>query len=193
MKKSLFIVSCIFAAIILSGCKSTEAENQSTTAAQQAASASSVIGADGVARPDWVLTGKEDDTGIYAVGSGKLSNDQNSLKLARSNARTELSRTVAASTQSVLRTYTQDTGNSKDVLNYLEEATQIKTANILQGSKQVDMWKAADGTYYVLMYVPYKAILPEVTTEVSNFVQDTKTVLTEAKALEAFKKYFDEQ
>ena len=108
MKKSLFIVSCIFAAIIVSGCKSTEAENQSTTAAQQAASASSVIGADGVARPDWVLTGKEDDTGIYAVGSGKLSNDQNSLKLARSNARTELSRTVAASTQSVLRTYTQD-------------------------------------------------------------------------------------
>lgn len=192
MKKLIFIISCVFAAAVFSGCESTEQTDENMSAAQQAAASTTVLGADGVARPDWVLTSREDDTGIYAVGSGKMSNDQNSLKLARANARAELSRTVAASTQSVLRSYVQDTGNSKDALNYLEEATQIKAANILKGSKQVDMWKAADGTYYILMFVPYTAVLPEVTETAADFVEDAKTILSEVKAKEAFQKYFDE-
>ena len=195
MKKSILILSCIMAAALMfTSCDSTEAEQ---TAAQQAAMAN-VMGADGVKRPEWVLAGKEDSTGIYAVGSGKMSNTTNSLKLAEINGRAALTRTVAAATQSVLRTYTQDTGNSKDVLTYLEEATQVKAANVLKGSKRKDMWTAQDGTVFVLMYVPYEAVLPTLTEPIQeaaknldNFKQDAKTVLTEAKALAAFEKYFD--
>lgn len=195
MKKSILILSCIMAAAVMfTSCGSTEAEK---TAAQQAAMAN-VMGADGVKRPEWVLAGKEDSTGIYAVGSGKMSNTTNSLKLAEINGRAELARTVSAATQSVLRTYTQDTGNSKDVLTYLEEATQVKAANVLKGSKRKDMWTAQDGTVFVLMYIPYEAVLPTLTEPIQeaaknldNFKQDAKTVLTEAKALAAFEKYFD--
>lgn len=195
MKKSILILSCIMAAAVMfTSCGSTEAEK---TAAQQAAMAN-VMGADGVKRPEWVLAGKEDSTGIYAVGSGKMSNTTNSLKLAEINGRAELARTVSAATQSVLRTYTQDTGNSKDVLTYLEEATQVKAANVLKGSKRKDMWTAQDGTVFVLMYIPYEAVLPTLTEPIKeaaknldNFKQDAKTVLTEAKALAAFEKYFD--
>ena len=87
MKKSILILSCIMAAALMfTSCDSTEAEQ---TAAQQAAMAN-VMGADGVKRPEWVLAGKEDSTGIYAVGSGKMSNTTNSLKLAEINGRAEL-------------------------------------------------------------------------------------------------------
>lgn len=192
MKKTLLIISCVLAAFFATSCGSTE---QTNTAAEQAA-LSSVEGADGVQRPAWVLTGKKDNTGIYAVGSGKMSSDQNSLKLARANGRAELGRTVASATKSVLRSYTQDTGNEKDVLNYLEEVLEIKSANILSGSEQVDMWKAKDGTIFVLMFVPYKAVLPEVaeiSKQISDFTQDAKTILTEVKAQTAFDKYFGEE
>lgn len=189
MKKSILIISCVLAAIIATSCGTT---NQEPTSAAKAAAKNSVIGADGVERPEWVLTGKEDATGIYAVGSARLSNDQNSIKLARTNGRAELGRTILASTRSVLRSYTEDTGNAKDALTYMEEAIEVKSVNILQGSKQVDMWKAEDGTIYVLMFVPYTAVLPEVTQSYNDFVQDAKTVLTEAKAQAAFQKYFDE-
>lgn len=191
MKKIIFLISSVMIAFAVTSCNSTK---QEVSAAQQAADNATVIGADGVARPSWVLTGKKDNTGIYAVGSAKMSNEQNSLKLARLNARAELGRTIASATKSVLRSYTEDAGNEKDVLNYLEEAVEIKSANIITGSEQVDMWKAKDGTYYVLMFVPYKAVLPEVTEiskKASDFVQDTKTVLTEVKAQAAFEKYFD--
>lgn len=195
MKKSLLIISCLLtAALFVTSCASTEEEK---TAAQQAAQAN-VMGADGVRRPEWVLAGKEDSTGIYAVGTGKMSTFTNSLKMAEMNGRTELSRTIRSATESVLRSYTQDTGSSKDVLTYLEEASQIKTANVLKGATRKDMWTAQDGTVFVLMFVPYEAVLPTVTEPVSdfakgakNFTQDAKTVLTEAKALAAFEKYFD--
>lgn len=197
MKKSILVLSCVMAvAAVFMSCASTSEEEK--TAAQQAAMAN-VYGADGVKRPEWVLAGKEDSTGIYAVGSGKMSNITNSLKLAEINGRAELSRTVSAATKSVLRTYTQDTGNSKDVLTYLEEATEVKAANVLKGSKRKDMWTAQDGTVYVLMYVPFEAILPTLTESISeaeknykNFKQDEKTILTEQKAQAAFEKYFDE-
>ena len=53
----------------------------------------------------------------------------------------ELARTVKAATESVLRSYTQDTGNSKNVLTYLEEATQIKAANVLKGTTRKDIYR----------------------------------------------------
>ena len=195
MKKSVLFISCILtAALFVTSCGSTEQEK---TAAQQAAQAN-VIGADGVKRPEWVLAGKEDSTGIYAVGTGKMSTPTNSLRVAEINGRAELARTVSAATQSVLRTYTQDAGSSKDVLTYLEEATEVKAASVLKGSQRKDMWTAQDGTVFVLMFVPYEAVLPTVTESISDaaknikdFKQDAKTLLTEAKALAAFEKYFD--
>lgn len=190
MKKSILIISCLLAAVIATSCNSSDAKE--TTAAEKAAAASTVRGADGVERPVWVLAGREDDKGIYAVGAGKMSNYQNSLKLARANARTELSRTLMASTKSVLRSYTEDTGNAKDAINYMEEAIQVKSANILAGTKQVDMWQAEDGTVFVLMIAPYDAVLPEVVKIADEFAEDAKTVLSREKAQAAFEKYFDE-
>lgn len=195
MKKSILVISCLMAAVLMTtSCSSTKEEK---TAAQQAAQAN-VIGADGVKRPEWVLAGKEDKNGIYAVGSGRMGTPTNSLKMAELNGRAELARTVKAATESVLRSYTQDTGNSKDVLTYLEEATQIKAANVLKGTTRKDMWTAQDGTVYVLMFIPYEAVLPSVTEPIAElsrsgkeFSQDVKSILTEAKALAAFEKYFD--
>ncbi|MCQ2611314.1 MAG: LPP20 family lipoprotein [Treponema sp.] len=190
MKKSILALTLALAtAFTFMSCLSDDSDE---SAAVQANENSRVIGADGVPRPNWVLAGKEDATGIYAVGSGKMSNDVNSLKVAKANARNELSKTVQVATKSVLRTYAQDTGIAKDTINYMEEAIEQKTNNLLEGSRQVDMWQAEDGTIYVLMYLPYKAVLPAVKQIADNYKQDVKSQLTEEKAKAAFKKYFDE-
>ena len=69
MKKILTLALCAAASLLIFSCGSTP-----TSAAQQAAK-------DGV--PTWVYEGKKASDGIYAVGAGKLSNDINSLKMAK--------------------------------------------------------------------------------------------------------------
>ena len=148
-----------------------------------------VIGAEGVERPQWVLSGMDSVDGIYAVGSGKMSTRANSLKVAQTNGRAELARTVQAPVKSAITTYAEDTGVKDDVLNYMEEATVVRTAQILQGSTQKDYWVDKDETVFVLMFLPFNAITPVANNIVSEYVTDKKTEITEAKVAEALKKY----
>lgn len=183
MKKTLFAVTCILASILMFSCGSSKKEETPKVGA---------IGIDGSARPDWVLKGMKSDTGIYAVGSAKLSNTQNSITASRAQARNELATMVNASVQSVVRTYAEDSGKAEDTLNYMEQAIQVKTKQVISGSEVEDSWQAADETVYTLMYLPYKQMFQEAKEVVNDYVQDSKTTFTEAKAQAAFKKYFED-
>ncbi len=142
--------------------------------------------------PDWVYEGRRDATGIYAVGSGKMSNIQNSLTMARSNGRTELARTLKTQVQDVLQTYVSDTGSdeNRDALSGLVDNTLQKTDAVLQGSQQVDRYQAKDGTIYVLMYLPYESAVTELNKITSDYTGKPESIITEAKMNEAYEKYF---
>lgn len=179
MKKIILIIGV---ALALSSCASNKIE-------KAADKVPVVIGAEGVARPTWVLSGMDSKDGIYAVGSGKMSTRANSLKVAQTNGRAELARTVQVTLKNVITTYAEDTGVKEDIINYMEEATVQRTAGILNGSKQTDYWVDADETVFVLMYLPYNAVLPAANDIVSEYVVDKKSEITEAKVAEALKKY----
>ena len=162
MKKLIFAAAV---ALAFAGCASNKVQ-------KAADKVPAVIGAEGVERPQWVLSGMESDDGIYAVGSGKMSTRANSLKVAQTNGRAELTRTVQVTLKNVITTYAEDTGVKDDVLNYMEEATVQRAAGILSGSKQADYWVDADETVFVLMYLPYNAVTPAANDIVSEYSVD---------------------
>jgi hypothetical protein len=194
MRKSVTLLAVLAAALFVTSCSTTkkvaktETEEKTSTGTSKTA-APKVIGAEGVERPDWVMLGQESDDGIYAVGSAKMSTMQNSLKAARVNGRAELANTVQTTVKSAIATYAEDTGIPSDTLNYMEEATVAKTDAMLQGSKQSDYWVGPDSTVYVLMFLPYKAVVPATNEIVKDYVKDPKSEITEQKVAEALKKY----
>lgn len=194
MKKSFAVIipAVVSAALLISGCATTKKTTETAAAPAEPKAAEQipvVIGAEGVARPAWVMSGMESADGIYAVGSGKMSTRENSLKVARTTGRAELQRTVQTTIKSAITTYAQDTGIPDDKLNYMEEATVDRTAGIMQGSTQKDYWVAQDETVYVLMYLPYNAVVPAANDIVSEYAVDKKSQITQEKVAEALKKY----
>lgn len=185
MKKTLGILAVVFVATLFASCGSDKkaAEAQPTSASVQAER-------DGV--PAWVYEGRRDETGLYAVGSGKMSNKNNSLKMARAEARTEMARTLKVEVQSALQTYVDDTGDEKNrqsLTGMIDNAMQ-RTDTMMQGSQQVDYFEDKDGSVYVLMYLPYNAIVPTLNETVTEFNRDSTAAFTEAKMNEAYEKYF---
>ena len=184
MKKILTAVASLIAACALMSCGSTNSKvNSGDSAAKQAKE-------DGY--PEWVYVGKQDDTGIYAVGAGKMANLVNSAKMAVAEGRSELARTLKVQVQDVLQTYTSDLGSeqNRDALSGLIDNTLQKTDAVLEGSRQVNRFNASDGTVYVLMYLPYESAVSKLNTVVSDYTGKAEAVITDARMREAYEKYF---
>ncbi len=182
MKKTLIGILACSLVFMLSGCGS-----KPTSAAVQAEQ-------DGV--PAWVYEGKKDNSGIYAVGAGKLSNDITSQKMAKAQARLELANEVQVQVKGVTQTYIDDQGADGDrqYLAALTENALLNTEAILNGSEQADMFKAKDGTIYVLMFLPKSTFVTELAKQAEEtakkFNRTSSAEYTEAKMAEAYEKYF---
>lgn len=178
MKKLVGSVCAIVIALLVASCASNSGQKK-------------VIGAEGIERPSWVVMGKDAADGIYAVGSGKMTTQQTSLKLAKANGRTELARQLNIQVQSALTTYQQDSGvgDESQVINFMEDVAVQKTDAWLQGTKQVDYWLGPDETVYVLMFEPYDVIVPSVNEALKEFTRDPSAAFAEGKAVEALNRY----
>lgn len=181
MKKIVAAVAALAAVFALASCGSTSGKGGSGAAQAKQEG-----------YPEWVYMGRTDDTGIYAVGAGKLANLVNSHKMAVSEGRTELARTLRVQVQDVLQTYTSDLGSeqNRDALTGLIDNTLQKTDAVLQGSQQIDRFNASDGTVYVLMYLPYESTVSSLNSAVSDYTGKTEAVITDARMREAYEKYF---
>ena len=179
----------LLAVSLLASCGSSKkaaeaAPAEPTAASQQAAR-------DGV--PAWVYEGRRDETGLYAVGAGKLANKNNSLKMARAEARTELARELKINVEAATQTYIDDFGdnNNRQSLTGLVDTAVQRTDAMMAGSQQIDYFEDTDGTIYVLMYLPYNAVVPTLNESVSaEFKRDETAAFTEQKMAEAYEKYF---
>ncbi|MBP5283877.1 MAG: LPP20 family lipoprotein [Treponema sp.] len=184
MKKLLTLAVIAITGFMFMSCGSTD----TTSAAAQAADLN---------LPEWVLAGRKDDKGIYAVGSGKLSNLVNSQKMAIAQGRLELAATTKTSVQGITQTLVDDQGAEGDRqdLEALTENALLKVDNILVGSEKVDQYVAKDGTVYVLMFLPKETFLTELNkslaeTKAKSFNRTSSAAYTEAKMAEAYEKYF---
>lgn len=196
MKKTLGVVAVVLTAAIFASCGSSKKAAEATAPAAPAEpTAASVQAArDGV--PAWVYEGRRDETGLYAVGAGKLSNKNNSLKMARAEARTELARELKSNVQAATQTYVDDFGdntNRQSLTGLVDTAVQ-RTDAMMAGSQQIDYFEDSDGTVYVLMYLPYNAVVPTLNEALSatsaEFTRDETAAFTEQKMAEAYEKYF---
>lgn len=178
MNKIVVFISVLLAGILFFSCGS-----EPTSAAVQAER-------DGV--PTWVYEGKKDNNGLYAVGAGKLSNDVTSKKMAVAQARLELAQSVEVSVKGITQTLVDDQGAEDDrqYLAALSENAALTTEAILNGSEQADLYKADDGTIYVLMFLPKSTFVTELTKKASTFNRTSSAAYTEEKMAEAYEKYF---
>lgn len=178
MKKILTAAAACLAALLLFSCGS-----EPTSASIQAEK-------DGV--PVWVYEGKKDKNGLYAVGAGKLSNDINSRKMAVAQARLELAQSVEVSVKGITQTFVDDQGADGDrqFLSAMTENAALATESVLNGTEQADLYKAKDGTIYVLMFLPKNTFVTELTKKASAFERTSSAEFTEQKMAEAYDKYF---
>lgn len=69
----------------------------------------------------------------------------------------------------------------RQFLAALSENAALTTEAILNGSEQADMFKAGDGTIYVLMYLPKSTFVTELTKKASTFNRTSSAASTQKK------------
>jgi hypothetical protein len=181
MKKTLFMLSLAAAAFLMISCGTTKEAAKAESFEKTKAPAHKVIGAEGVEQPDWVNAPPvPDDNGLYGVGSAKMSSKQYSLSAAQLAARTNLAYELKVEITATATKVGKDTGMAQDAINGFEEKMRQSTDQMLQGSRQVDRWVDQDETVWILMFLPYKAMLPAVNESVKEYSPSTKSEITDA-------------
>lgn len=140
MKKTMFVVLAVIVSTLLTGCGST-----------QVATAPAAV----VPAPDWVVNEAKpsDAANWYAVGSAKMPTEQNSIKMARMQARAELARTINTQVNEAITAKSKMTSTGTNEKE-LQQVMQFSTDALLEGSEQIGRYTAQDGTVYVLMALP---------------------------------------
>lgn len=205
MKKILF-AAAVSVALILSGCSSSKqsgnlseadaeiaalrAEAEAAKAAAQAA-ANKPIGAEGVPQYDWVYKTPTSSEGIYAVGSGKGTSKQTSMKIAEASANVRLAQTLETSVKAVVETYLQESGIEKNIQlqqHYMEVSVQ-KSERLISGATQEGYWMDTDGTIYMLKFMPFSFAAPETTKILKEETKNNAVLITEEDFAKAVEKY----
>ncbi|MCR5725320.1 MAG: LPP20 family lipoprotein [Treponema sp.] len=138
MKKTIVLIAVAVVTLLAAGCGSVKNVSASASAA-----------------PDWVLDGvkRSDAQNWYAVGEAKMPTEQNSLKMARMQARAELARMIKSQVNELV-TSKETVTNSGVQSQELTTSLQVSTDALLQGSEQIGRFTKPDGTVCVLMCLP---------------------------------------
>lgn len=115
--------------------------------------------------PTWYLIPPSDDNLIYSVGYGKMSNMQNSLKMAEMDARGDMTRKIDGIYHNLLesvsesysrkeRTAEGEEININSLVQSLSSYGSFQSSSYLIGTKRVDVYIDKEGGCYVLMSMP---------------------------------------
>ncbi len=182
MKKVLRTFFVIFAVLFVASCASNKGSRD--------------VGIEGEKRPDWVKKmGMSNDVTHYEVGYGKMSNYATSLKKVEADARNKIAFWIQTDVNTVLKTYTQDSGmgDNRELIEFMEEVSK-QTANFsLSGAQIEDAWEDADGGVYVLMSFPVDKAGATLDNQLKTYQRSESAAFAEFKAQEAFKQMQYEQ
>jgi hypothetical protein len=146
-----------------------------------------IVGKEGVPQPAWVNKTPKSAETFFAIGYGKMSNKQNSILRAESDAKDQISRWVTTSVKAAVTNYVNESGegDNRQVLDYLESISKQVTDQSLAGVERDEVWVDAEGGVYVLCSFP-KANVGKSFEQVSgNFVRNEAAAFAEFKAKEA--------
>jgi hypothetical protein len=107
--------------------------------------------------PDWFLaTPRPDEEYFYAAGMGKMANFQNSLTRAEMNAKDNFAQQVSTDVTHILDNFLNDAGegDNRQAIDSMNEVSRQISKVTLRGVQRTKVYKATDGTVYVLCSIP---------------------------------------
>lgn len=176
MKRILLAGICVLALVILlGGCVS------------QKEVTSSIIGAEGVPQPDWVISPPKAEDVHYETGYAKLSTKANSIKRASAEAKEKISQWITTTVENVVVNHTSDMGSGDDrqALEAFESISRQTSVTSLMGVSQESMWVDQDGGVWVLLTMPKENIAKAFETASQDFERNDAAMYAEYKMNEA--------
>ena len=139
--------------------------------------------------PEWFINSpEEDDTYIYAVGTGESRKMDLAIDKAKQAAKVEISERISANVQSQVKSFTQEAGMTEDtqIMEFYQSTSKTVTNNTLNGITVLKRYpyQKSGGTW--LAYVQIGLRKDAVNTEVVNLIQNEEALYAEFKASQAF-------
>ena len=185
MKKStIFVLGLLLVvAFVFTGCKTkppTYADDPR----------SKVIGAEGIARPEWMNKTPASADLYYVVGDGRdAQTDTVKRNLARSDAMAKLAQWKDAVVADTMKNYIEEggtIGNTQTLMRF-EQATVTRSKANIAGFDQVEYWVDQHGVYHILYSYPKSGLRNDFAATVSEFQRNEAAAFADFKAQEAFK------
>jgi hypothetical protein len=181
--KKLTIVLLITAALVSMGCKSKPATYADDPR-------SKIIGAEGVARPQWMNGAPKSEDIYYAIGDGRAGMSKAAQQAtARSDAQAKVVQWKSAVVADTVKNYMEESGvpgNTQVLINF-QQATITRSTSNIAGFDEVEHWIDQDGVYHGLYSYPKKNLENDFKASVSDFQRNQAAAFAEFKAQEAYK------
>jgi len=203
--KKCNIVLLLLLAVVLVGCSTTGTVIEADTGkASIKAETPSVVGADGIAMPDWVYNNVSTEDYYYATGYGKMSNRQTSIKKAQSEAKNAIASWVNSAVDEITFSYTNDSGSNdnRQVIDAFETTARQRSQAILNGASQEATWVDQEGGVWILMSIPvanveqqmknaaFDVVKEAFKVDDNSFVENEAAAVANKKLEDAISKYF---
>jgi hypothetical protein len=183
MMKKLIVIMLALAALVAMGCKSKPDEKQVDPR-------SSIIGAEGVPRPDWMNRTPKSDDIYYVVGDGRDGpNATVKQGTARADALAKLAQWKSAVVADTMKNYVDESGvpgNTQTLIRFEQATVTRSTANVA-GFDEVEKWVDQNGIYHILYEYPKSGLVNDFKSTVSEFQRNEAAAFAEFKSNEAFK------
>ncbi len=150
---------------------------------------SKIIGAEGVAQPEWVVKVPKSETLYYETGYAKLANKANSIKRANAEGKEKISQWISTTVENVVVNYTSDMGSEGDrlALESFESISRQTSQTALVGVSQESVWVDQDGGVWVLLSMPKENIVKAFDIANNEFKQSDAALYAEYKMDQALK------
>lgn len=139
--------------------------------------------------PEWYInTPEEDDTYIYAVGTGESRKMDLAIDKAKQAGKVELSERISANVQSQVKSFTQEAGMSEDtqIMEFYQSTSKTVTNNTLNGITVLKRYPYQKSGGSWLAYVQLGLRKDAVNNEVVNVIKNEEAMYAEFKASQAF-------
>ncbi|MDR2471010.1 MAG: LPP20 family lipoprotein [Treponema sp.] len=151
---------------------------------------SKVVGAEGVARPEWMNGPPKTEDFYYAVGNGRAGmSGAAQQSTARSDAQAKVAQWKAAVVADTVKNYMEESGvpgNTQILVNF-QQATITRSTTNIAGFDEVEHWIDQDGVYHGLYRYPKKNLENDFKASVSDFQRNQSAAFAEFKAQEAYR------
>ncbi|MDR0599905.1 MAG: LPP20 family lipoprotein [Treponema sp.] len=151
---------------------------------------SKIIGAEGIARPEWMSRVPQSEELYYVVGDGReAQTDTVKRQLARTDAMAKLAQWKSAVVADTMKSYLEEGGTigSTQSLMRFEQATVTRSNANVAGFDQVEYWVDPNGIYHILYSYPKANLKKDFNATVTEFQRNEAAAFAEFKAGEAFK------